>query len=82
MKLTGVAVPFDTLSTLEPNTMLVVISDQDGVKRLVKIDNPSLPDNEVVLRIETNAAMEGAQLQSGCYVWSGIKWVWMDPCPS
>ena len=42
MKLIGVEIPFDTLYTLEPDTVLVVISDQNGIKKLVKIDNPSL----------------------------------------
>ncbi len=30
MKLTGVEVPVETLSNIEPNTVLVVISDQPG----------------------------------------------------
>ncbi len=81
MKLTGIEVPFDILSTLEPDTILVVISDQDGIKKLVKIDNLSLPDGEVVLRVETNTATDDAQPQSGCYVLIGGKWVWVDPCP-
>ncbi|MDG4553801.1 MAG: hypothetical protein P9E24_06085 [Candidatus Competibacter sp.] len=81
MKLTGVEVSFDTLSTLEPDTVLVVISDQNGVKKLVKIDNSSLPDGEVVLRVEANTTTEGPQPQSGCYVLIGGKWIWVDPCP-
>ena len=81
MKLTGVEIPFDTLYTLEPDTVLVVISDQNGIKKLVKIDNPSLPDGEVVLRVETDAITEEQQPQSGCYVWTNGKWVWVDPCP-
>ncbi len=82
MKLTGVEVPFDMLATLEPDTILVVISDQDGVKKLVQVDNQSIADGEVVLRVAANTAKGEAQLQSGCYAWNGIKWVWMDPCPS
>ena len=82
MKLTGVEVPFDTLSTLELDTMWVVISDKEGVKKLVKIDNQSLPDNQVVLRLETAATTKAVQRQSGCYVLIGGKWVWKIPCPS
>lgn len=81
MKLTGIEVPLDTLSTLEPDTILIVISDKDRVKKLVKIDNQSIADGEVVLRVVANTTTEGAQPQSGCYVWNGVRWVWTDPCP-
>lgn len=81
MKLTGAEVPFDTLSTLASNTILVVILDKDGIKKLVKIDNQSLPDNEVVLRVETGATTGEEKPQSGCYVWINGQWVWKDPCP-
>ena len=81
MKLTGVEVPFDTLATLEPDTILVVISDRDGVKKLVRIDHQSIADGQVVLSVAANTTTEGAQPQSGCYVWNGANWVWKDPCP-
>lgn len=32
MKLTGIEVPVETLSNIEPNTVLVVISDNQGSK--------------------------------------------------
>ena len=81
MKLTGVEVPFESLSNLEPDMVFVVVSDKDGVKKLIKVDNQSLPANEVVLRVKTDATTAGAQPQSGCYVWNGSGWVWKDPCP-
>lgn len=81
MKLTGIEVPFDTLSTLEPDTILIVISDRDGIQKLVKIDNQSIADGEVILRVAANTAEKGAQPQSGCYVLIGGKLTWADPCP-
>lgn len=51
MKMTGIEVSFDTLSALEPNTVFVVIVDKDGANKLIKIDNQSFVDDEVVLRV-------------------------------
>lgn len=42
MKLTGVEVPVDTLSKVEPNTVLMVISDEKGKVKVVKVDRDSL----------------------------------------
>lgn len=42
MKLTGVEVPSETLSKIEPNTALVVISDENGKINVVKIDRKSI----------------------------------------
>lgn len=81
MKLTGVEVPFDALSHPEPDTTFVVISDANGAKKLIKIDNQSIVDSELVLRVTANATDEGAQLQGGCYVSIGGKLTWVDPCP-
>ncbi len=81
MKMTGIEVSFDTLSTLEPNTVFVVIVDQDGVNKLIKIDNQSFVDDEVVLRVTANTVSGSTQPQSGCYVWIGGQLVWVNPCP-
>lgn len=54
MKLTGVEIPFRAPFILEPNTVFAVISDQDGVIRMVKIDKESIPDDAVFLRAEAN----------------------------
>ena len=81
MKMTGIEVSFDTLSALEPNTVFVVIADQDGANKLIKIDNQSFVDDEVVLRVTANTVNGNAQPQSGCYVWIGGKLTWVDPCP-
>ena len=41
MNLTGVEVPVDTLSNIQPNTIFVVISDDQGKVRVVKVDPQS-----------------------------------------
>jgi hypothetical protein len=81
MKLTGVGIPAKGLSKLEPGTMLVIVSDQDGKKKYIKIDSQSMADSELIVQVTTNSASRGARSQSGCYVWNGIQWVWRDPCP-
>ncbi len=93
MKLTGVEIPFRSPFTLEPNTVLAVISDQDGVIRMVKIDKESIPDDEVFLRAKTNTDTavyspeqqlsfggEKAKRSGGCYVRLGDMVIWTDPC--
>ena len=81
MKMTGVEVPFDVLSALEPGMVFVVIVDKDGANKLIKIDNQSFVDDEVVLRVTANTVSGSTQPQSGCYVWIGGKLTWVDPCP-
>lgn len=80
MKLTGVEVSVDSLFKLKPNTMLVVVSDERGEIRLVRIDNQSLTEGDVVLRV-TASTMDKTKPQGGCYVIIDGRWVWMDPCP-
>ena len=80
MKLTGVEVSMDSLFKLESNTMLAVISDDRGAIRLIKIDNQSLPEGEAILRV-TASAGDKTIPQSGCYVFIGGRWVWVNPCP-
>jgi hypothetical protein len=54
MKLIGIEVPFQTLFKLEPNTLLVVVSDTNGDIRLVKVDSNSIADAEdAVLSVES-----------------------------
>jgi hypothetical protein len=78
MSLTGVEVPVEALDNIEPNTVLVVISDEQGTVNVVKVDPSSLVDGDAFLRV--TASQE--QLQSGCWVMVNGKPVWMDPCPS
>jgi hypothetical protein len=80
MKLTGVEVSVDSLFKLEPNTMLAVVSDEHGEIRLVKIENRSLTEGEAILRVNASAG-DRKTPQSGCYVFVGGRWVWMNPCP-
>jgi hypothetical protein len=81
MKLTGVGILAKALPKLEPDTMLIVVSDKDGKKKYIKIDSQSMADSELILRVETNPASRGARPQSGCYVWNGVRYVWTNPCP-
>lgn len=81
MKLTGVDITTDPLQELKPDTMLVVVSDEDGKTKYIKIDNQSIADSELILRVKTDSANGRAQLRSGCYVWNGLRYVWTNPCP-
>jgi len=81
MKLAGVEIPLESLSKLEPNTILVTVSDEQEKTKLIKISSPSFLETDAVLKVAGNATNEETQPQSGCYVWNGVKWVWADPCP-
>ena len=81
MKLTGVDITKDSLKELKPDTMLVVVSDEDGKTKYIKIDNQTIADSELILRVKTDSASERAQRLSGCYVWNGLRYVWTNPCP-
>jgi hypothetical protein len=48
MNLTGVEVSCDALFKLQPNTVLVVISDKDGSTRLVQVDHDSIPQKRIL----------------------------------
>ncbi|MBK8533876.1 MAG: hypothetical protein IPL59_01405 [Candidatus Competibacteraceae bacterium] len=80
MKLTGVEVPVETLDNVDPDTVLIVISDENGGIRVVKVDHDSIPASESFLRVTANASNPG-QPQAGCWVLVSGKMVWMDPCP-
>ena len=77
MKLTGVAVPAETLSNIQPNTILMVISDQQGTIRVVKVDPQSAPTGTAILTV---TATEDPS-QAGCWVRTNGGWEWKDPCP-
>lgn len=81
MKLTGVEVPVDSLNNLEPHSVLVVISDENGRIRMVKVDHDSIPTGESFLRVTAHAS-NPEQLQGGCWVRiPGDGMEWKDPCP-
>lgn len=71
MKLTGVEVPVDTLSKVEPNTVLMVISDEKGKVKVVKVDRDSISQSESLVRVA-----------GGCWVLIEGRWVWKNPCPN
>ncbi len=82
MKLVGIEIPLESLSKLEHNTILIVVSDEQGETKLIKIENPSFLEPDAVLKVAGSATKNGeTQPQGGCYVWNGVRWVWMDPCP-
>ena len=78
MSLTGVEVPVEALDNVEPNTVLVVISDEQGRVKDVKIDPQSVVAGEAFLKITATEH----QPQAGCWVMVGGRLVWMDPCPN
>ena len=78
MKLTGVEVPVETLSNIETNRVFIVIADDHGAVRVVKVDHSSIVTGEAFLKVTTNASGEQP---GGCWVMvNGIP-VWKDPCP-
>jgi hypothetical protein len=77
MSLTGIQAPVKTLDNIEPNTVLAVISDEQGTVSVVKGDPSSLVEGDAFLRV--TASQE--QLQSGCWVMVNGEPVWKDPCP-
>lgn len=80
MKLTGVEVPVATLEKIEPNTVLVAISNDKGEVRVVKVDHHSIPTGESFLRVSPNTSDEG-QPQGGCWIRINGLIIWADPCP-
>jgi hypothetical protein len=77
MRLTGIEVPAGTLSNIDPNTILMVISDDQGNVRVVKVDPQSAPKGEAILRVTPSED----QPQGGCWVRNNGSWTWVDPCP-
>jgi hypothetical protein len=70
MSLTGVEVSVETLSKVEPNTVLMVISDEKGNLNVVKIDRDSISQGQSLVHVA-----------SGCWVRNNGGWKWVDPCP-
>lgn len=77
MKLTGIETPFEGLSSIEPNTVLVVIANEQGTVKVVKIDPASIAEGDAFLRVNTSQE----QPQAGCWVMVNGAPVWKDPCP-
>ncbi len=72
MKLTGVEVSVDTLKNVQPNTVLVVFSDQSGAIKVVQVDNDSIPKGQSFVQVTG---------QGGCWVRTNSSFIWCDPCP-
>lgn len=78
MSLMGVEVSIEALDKIEPNTVLVVISDAQGKVKVIKTNPSSMAEGDAFLRV---AASQG-QSQSGCWVFINGMPVWKDPCPN
>lgn len=79
MKLTGAEVPVETLFKLDPNTVMVIVSDADGKIKLIKADNNPVPDGNLpdccVLRMPAGDGGERAW----CLKFINGMWIWV-PC--
>lgn len=71
MRLTGVKVSVETLSKVEPNTALMVFSDEKGEVTVVKVDQDSIKKGESLVRVA-----------GGCWVRNNGGWKWVNPCPN
>ncbi|MDS4041238.1 MAG: hypothetical protein RKP20_08690 [Candidatus Competibacter sp.] len=77
MSLTGVEVDVATLGNIEPNTVLVVISDDTGKVRVVKVDHQSIAKDEPFLKVAADGA---AVALGGCWRRINGTLVWVNPC--
>ena len=77
MSLIGVEVDIATLGNIKPNTVLVVISDDTGKVRVVKVDHQSIAKDKPFLQV---AADDAAMALGGCWKIIGGVLVWVDPC--
>jgi hypothetical protein len=68
--LTGVEVPLDTIANVAPNTVLLIMIDENRKIHTVKVDHDSIPKGESLVRVA-----------SGCWVYIGGQRVWKNPCP-
>ncbi len=78
MALTGVEVPLSTLSNIQPNTILAVITDAQGTLQVVQIDCASIAEDQAFLRVTAHA---DGQQPGGCWVMVHGVPTWKDPCP-
>ena len=79
MSWTGVEVDVATLGNikLEPNKVLVVISDDTGQVRVVEVDHKSIAKDKPFLQV---TADDAAMALGGCWKIIGGVLVWVDPC--
>ena len=77
MSLIGVEVDVATLGNIDPNTVLVVISDDTGKVRVVKVDHKSITENKPFLQVAAGGA---AVALGGCWKRIGGDLKWFNPC--
>jgi hypothetical protein len=82
VNLTGVEVTCDALFKLQPNMVLAVISDKDGLIRIIQIDHNSIPQDQSFLRVAPQKTpATKARKKTGCFVRTNGWLEWVDPCP-
>jgi hypothetical protein len=80
MSLIGVEVPDNTLKNIGPNTVLVVISDDTGKVRVVKVDHQSIARDKPFLKVSAGSSPDTAHALGGCWKRIGGDLVWVNPC--
>lgn len=72
MKLEGKEVQVDELKNPDPETMYVVVTDQHGGSKVIKVNADSIPEGKDGFRVTAS---------TGCFIKLGGMPVWIDPCP-
>lgn len=80
MSLTGVELPASALDNIEPNTVLVAISDGAGKVRVAKVDHQSIAKGESFLKITASSSPDTAHALGGCWKRINGSLVWVNPC--
>lgn len=80
MSLTGVELPRETLNNIGPNMVLVVISDDKGQPRIVKVDRESIAEDKPFLKVTAGFSPDTARAQGGCWKRIGGNLIWVNPC--
>ena len=80
MSLTGVELHHDTLKNIGPNMDLVVISDDKGEPRVVKIDHQSIAEDKPFLKVTADSSPKTIQAAGGCWKRINGDLKWFNPC--
>lgn len=82
MSWTGVEVDVATLGNikLEPNKVLVVISDDTGQVRVVEVDHKSIAKDKPFLQVTAVSSPDTARALGGCWKRIGGDLKWFNPC--
>lgn len=72
MKLEGKEVQAGELKNPDPETMYVVVTDQHGESKVIKVNADSIPEGKDGFRVTA---------VTGCFIKIAGKVMWVDPCP-